>query len=248
MKKALLIPDTHRPFHDRKAYNLMLKVAQDVKPDEIVILGDYADFYSVSSHAKDPRIPQMLIDEVNDVLDGLAEIDKIWPDAKKIFIEGNHEYRLERYLCERAPALFGVTSTEHLLQLAGRINWRFVPYGPNQKHKILNSFLSARHEPLGTTAKATASKALCSVVYGHIHRIEESHIVGLDELNHVSFSVGWLGDKTKDQVFSYVKGHWQWQLGFGLVYVDPASRYFYHQKVHILDNYTCVVNGKLYKA
>jgi hypothetical protein len=86
------------------------------------------------------------------------------------------------------------------------------------------------------------------VVYGHIHRIEESHIVGLDGTNHVAFSVGWLGDKRKDKIFNYVKGHWQWQLGFGLVWVDPATNYFYHQKIHILDNYTCVVNGKKYKA
>jgi predicted phosphodiesterase len=246
MKLALIIPDTHRPYQDRKAYNLMMTVAKDLRPDEIVILGDYADFYSVSSHGKDPRILQMLIDEVEDVLAGLDEIDAEFPNAKKIFIEGNHEFRLERYLSDKAPALFGITSTEHLLKLNQRPNWRFVPYSPHQNHRVLGSHLSARHESLGTTAKATSQKALCSLVYGHIHRIEESHIVGLDGTNHVSFSVGWLGNKLH-KVFHYVKTHWQWQLGFGLVWVDPVTKYFYHQKVHILDNYSCVVNGKKYK-
>lgn len=225
----------------------MLEVSQTLGVNEVVILGDYADFYSVSSHAKDPRILQMLTDEVESVLDGLDEIDKLFPNAAKVYLEGNHEFRLERYLIDKAPSLFGVTDTEHLLKLNKRPGWTFRPYSPHQAHKVLGSYLSARHEPLGTTAKATAGKALCSLVYGHIHRIEESHIVGLDGSNHVSFSVGWLGSK-HHRVFSYVKTHWQWQLGFGLVWVDPATKYFYHQKVHILENYTCVVNGKKFKA
>lgn len=248
MDCALIVPDTHRPYHDKKAYALMLEVASYIKPKEICILGDYADFYSVSSHAKDPRVFNMLTDEVIDVLFGLEEFDKLFPDAKKVFISGNHEFRLERYLVDKAPALFGVTSTPHLLEIHGRPNWKFVPYGPNQMHKILGSYLTARHEPLANSAKATASKALCSLVYGHIHRIEESHLVGLDGTNHVCFSVGWLGDKRKDQIFDYVKGHHQWQLGFGIAYVDPKTKFFYHQKIHIMNNYTCVVNGKLFKA
>jgi len=224
----------------------MIQVAKDLSPHEIVLLGDYADFYSVMSHQKDPRIATMLVDEVSSVLDGLNELDFLFPEAKKVFLEGNHEYRLERYLVSQAPALFGVTSTEHILKMHQRPNWTFVPYGPHQSYNILGSKLVARHEPLGNSAKLTATRALCNLVYGHIHRIEESHIVGLDGKNHVCFSVGWLGDKRKDLVFNYVKGHHQWQMGFGIVYVDPSTGFFYHQKIHIMDNYTCVVNGKLY--
>ena len=228
----------------------MLEVASYLKSQikEIVILGDHADFYSVSSHAKDPRVFSMLEDEVVDVLAGLEEIDVNFPDAKKVFIEGNHEFRLERYLCDRAPALFGVTETRSVLGFDQRPHWKFVNYGPNQSHQVLGSKLVARHEPLASSAKATASKALCSLVYGHIHRIEESHLVGLDGTNHVCFSVGWLGDKRKDKIFDYVKAHHQWQMGFGLAWVDSTTGYFYHQKIHILENNTCVVNGKLFKG
>lgn len=240
LKLALIIPDSHRPFHHIKAYKLMLAVANYFGPQEIVILGDYADFYSVTSHSKDPRIFQMLTDEVIDVNNGLDELDNLFPKAKKVFLEGNHCYRLERYLCDKAPALFGVTSTEFLLKLNQRPNWTFIPYGPNQSYNVLGSYLRARHEPLGSSAKATASKAVCSLVYGHIHRIEMSHLVGLDGTDHICFSVGWLGDKRNDKVFGYVKGHHQWQLGFGLVWVDDATRNFYPQTVHILE-----VNGKL---
>lgn len=230
----------------------MLNVACDIKNlSEIVILGDFADFYSVSSHSKDPRVFNLLKDEVEDVNDRLDELDMAWPDVKKVYLEGNHEFRLERYLINQAPALFGITSIPHLFGLDKRPKWQFVSYGPRQKHKVLNSYLSARHEPLGTNARLTANRALSSLVYGHIHRIEESHIVGLDEKNHVCFSVGWLGNKDAQcngaMIFDYVKNHHQWQMGFGIVYVDPSTGYFYHQKVHIMDNYTCVFNGKKYR-
>lgn len=248
LKKALIIPDSHIPYHDRKAYNLMLKVAKEIGIDEVVILGDLADFFAVNSHGTHPQVFQMLIDEVDEVNKELDKLDKLFPRAKKVFIEGNHEYRLERYLLSKAPALFGVTSTEHLLNINRRKNWKFINYGPNQVYKILGSKLKARHEPLASSAKATASKALCSLVYGHIHRIERSHLVGLDGTDHMCFSVGWLGDKRNDKIFGYVKGHHQWQLGFGLVYVDDKSKYFYADTVQILDNYTCVVDGKIYKG
>lgn len=255
LRIVLLIPDTHRPYHDRRAYALMLRVYAEITSKyaghadfEIMILGDYADFYAVNSHGKDPRLVSMLVDEVADVIAGLDELDRLFPFAKKTYIEGNHEYRLERYLCSKAPELFGITDTQYLLKMHGRPNWSFISYGPNQAVAVGGSKLIARHEPLSNSAKATASKALCSLVYGHIHRIEESHLVGLDGTNHVCFSVGWLGDKNKDKVFDYVKGHHQWQLGFGLVFVDTLTNYFYHDKVHILDNYTCAVAGKIYKG
>jgi hypothetical protein len=248
LKLAALIPDTHRPFHDRRAYNLMIKVLIDLKPDEITMLGDYADIYNLTSHGKDAGLVTSLVEEIEDVNAGLDEIDRLFPKSKKVYIQGNHEYRFERYVNSKCPELFGVTQFDYLLNLNKRSNWKYIHYGPRQRHNVLDSYLVARHEPLGSSAKATATKALCSLVYGHIHRIEESHIVGLDGTNHVSFSVGWLGDKTLDKVFGYVKGHHQWQLGFGLVWVDTKTRYFYHHKIHILDNYTCVVNGKEYRG
>lgn len=248
LKKVLLIPDTHRPYHDKKAYNLMIRAARDIMVDEIVILGDYADIYSLNSHGgKNPVLPTTLVEEIEDVNKGLDELDMLFPRAKKIFIQGNHEYRFERYILDKCPELFGVTEFSNLINIQKRYNWKFIHYGPNQMYDVGGSYLKARHEPLASSAKATASKALCSLVYGHIHRIEESHLVGLDGTNHVCFSVGWLGDKSLDKIYGYVKGHHQWQMGFGLVYVDPATRYFYHQKIHIMDNYTCLINGKLYK-
>lgn len=229
----------------------MLEVASYISPDEIIILGDYADFYFASGHGpKHPKLLNTTVDEVESVNQGLDELDKLFPRSKKKFIEGNHEFRLTRFCQNKCPELFGYVDSQHLFKIQER-GWNWISYGPNQRTQVLGSKLYARHEPFGSSAKATAARALCSVVYGHIHRIEESHIVGLDGTNHVAFSVGWLGDKRKDEIFGYVKGHQQWQLGFGLVYVDQSTGMFFHNKIHIIDKsgkFHCVVNGKRFTS
>ncbi|MFN7262225.1 MAG: hypothetical protein ACK5UJ_00275 [Pseudobdellovibrionaceae bacterium] len=249
LKLAVIIPDSHVPYHDKKAFQILKKVMLHYKKQisEIVILGDFADFYAVNSHGKHPKLLHTLEEEVQGVQSELDWFDKNFASATKVFIEGNHEWRLARFIYQNAPALFGVTSTEGILKLHNRPKWKFIPYSPQQSYQVMGSKLTARHEPLASSVKATASKALCSLVYGHIHRIEESHLVGLDGTNHVCFSVGWLGNKKLDEVYGYVKGHHQWQLGFGLAWVDTSTGYFYHQKVHILDNYSCVIDGKVFK-
>ena len=247
MKRCLIIPDTHIPFHDTKAYALMLKVAQDYKPHEIVILGDFADFYSVSSHSKDPSVLSLLVDEVESVNSALDELDMLFPRAKKVFIEGNHEYRLERYLVDKAPALFGVTDLNYLFNLHGRPNWSLIPYGPSQSYSVGGGKLTARHEPPKGSILNIAKEAGCSIVFGHVHRKLEAHHVSLEGVNRIAICPGWLGDKRQKKIFGYVKNHHQWQLGFMLVDVEESG-WFHINPIHILDNMTCLYNGKLYKG
>lgn len=245
LKWCLLIPDTHRPYHNVRAYNCMMNAAADIGLAEVLILGDYADFYAVSRYKKNPRIPSMLETEIESVNEGLDEIDEAFPDAKKVFIEGNHELRLETYLIESAPALFGITCCELLFKLDKRPKWSWIPWTPSQQYKVMGTDLYARHRPHASTAKGTASKALVNIVYGDIHRAEEAHTVGLDGKDYVAWCPGWLGDKRKEEIFGYVNGHHQWQTGFGLVASDGKN--FYHQSINIKEDNTCVVNGKKYK-
>jgi hypothetical protein len=212
-----------------------------------VILGDFADFYWVSNHPKDPRVCASLLDEVDEVNKILDWMDQHFPRAQKVYLEGNHEFRLERYLVSTAPALFGVTDLRFLLKLNQRPNWKFVPYGPNQAHRVLGSNLVARHTPLASNAKQAAMKAGCSLVYGHIHRSESAHAVGLLGQTHQAFSPGWLGDQRYVEVFGYVRDHHQWQLGFGLVYQSQTRAHqVFSQVIHISDDITAQVGSSFY--
>lgn len=248
MKKVGIIMDCHRPYHNVKAYAAMMNAFAGWGLDALYIIGDYADMYAINGHGpKHPKLFQMLVDERDDVVEGLDEIDKTWPKIPKHFIEGNHEFRFERYLVSKCPELFGVTDIQHLLGFPQRKNWKFHSYGPNQLARVLGSKLYIKHEPSSSNPQTVARESAANIVYGHIHRIVEGHHVGLDRSNYVAFSAGCMADIRKDEVFGYVKGHHKWQLGFATVLIDEKTGFFYHQKHQVLENMTCVVNGKLYR-
>lgn len=246
IKKALVIPDCHIPYEDKRAYELMLAVAKDVDPDEITILGDYADFYCLSAWGKEPGYNQVLQEEVCEVIERLKELNRLFPNAKKIYIEGNHEYRLARYINRNCPDLYGVVDVKIILELSV-LDYHFIPYGPYQKYNILDSKLIARHEPLAGgkhVAQATAEKAMHSVIFGHTHRIQEAQVVAMNGENYRGISSGWLGDSSSD-VMQYVKSHHQWAQGFSVVSVLNDGTWF-NQLIHIID-YKCLYNGYLYE-
>lgn len=228
----------------------MLNVARDQDIHTIVIKGDFADFYSVSRYSKDPRIAAHLISEVDAVNARLDELDRLFPRAKKIYIEGNHENRLEKYIMEKCPALFGITEIKRMFKLAERPFWQFIPYGSSQSYQLLGSKLNIRHVPGASSAKAAATKAIANISYGHIHRSELSYVTSMDGSQYVAYCAGWMGDKRNNLVFDFVPSHHQWNLGFSLVWVDEDTKDFYVQIVPIVGHdkdVSCVVNGKLYK-
>ncbi len=245
-KKALIIPDVHAPYHDQKAYDIMLQIGKAYNPDEIILMGDFGDFYAVQSYCKEPNIEGLLIKEVREVRDMLKELSQLFKKSKLIYIEGNHEDRLRRYISQKAPELFGLVGVEDLLCLK-EYGYKFIKYEPAQKHHICGSTLIARHEPSTggvNAARGTILKSLCSVVYAHTHRKDESNIISLNGKNFRSFCPGWIGDKNNG-VFTYVKGHHQWTQGFALVDV-LSNRDFHHNIIDIIDH-KAMFNDKIYK-
>ncbi len=224
----------------------MLEAAVYFGVDEIVLLGDYADFYSVSRHRKDPRVGTLLLEEVQSVRDGLDEFDRLFPQAKKVFLEGNHELRLEAYLIDQAPALFGVTQVDVLFELNVRPLWSFYPFGRSQAYKVLESELFAFHRPKASSPKLHIQKTLVSSVYGDVHKIERAHLVSLDKRHLTAVCPGWLGD-VRSRVFDYMPTVPQWQLGFAFVCLESTSMDFYIDTFEIKNN-RALVYGKEFKA
>lgn len=243
-----IIPDCHIPYEDKRAYQLMLDVFKDSPALEaIYILGDYADFYSVSSHGKSPWVKNLLKDELYEVHSRLKELRKLFPKKRIVYIEGNHEFRLARYIEKNCPDLFDLIGCEELLKL-NEYEIEFVPYGPNQFVQVEHANLYARHEPISGgvhVAHGTVTKAMRSVIFGHTHRIQESQIVSIDGDNFRGISSGWLGDTSSD-IFNYVKSHHQWAHGFSLVTILKDGSWF-NQLCHII-NYKCQANGFLYEG
>ena len=237
---ALLIPDCHVPFQNKRALDVLHKAAALLKPTTIAILGDFADMYSVSFHPKNPNVHESLKSEVDAVNVELDRFDRHGA-TRKIYIHGNHEFRLNRYLNEKAPALFGAVDCDSLFKLKER-GWESVQY--THHTKVGKLFLTHDTGVAGPTAHVKAGATFeHSVVIGHVHRINTHYFGNATGETHVAASLGWLGDRDQIDYMHPIKVYKDWSLGFGIAYIEPNG-ITHLQAVPIID-YKCVVNGQL---
>lgn len=241
LEKILLIPDTHVPYHDKKAFDLVLKVGKEVKPEYVIVGGDFIDNYSVSSHDKNPNRALKLKEEVDETIKELKRIKGIGA-KNNVFLGGNHEDRLERYLAQKAPELYNIISTPKILEL-DNIGFKYVPY--KQIYKI--GKLGVTHD-LGKAGRTAHLKALDdyqnNIVIFHTHRLGYAIEGDVEGNKHVGAMLGWLGDVEAVDYKHKAMAKKEWALGFGIGYLDTKTNFVYLAPIPIVD-YTCVVEGKL---
>ena len=115
--KTAIINDLHRPFHDPTALATVLDIISDAHIDRIILNGDVMDMYNVNSHGPThPLVGSLLEDEISDTRMWLEELRKRFPEKEIIFLYGNHEDRLERFLIQYARKLFNLIKAFCFLQ------------------------------------------------------------------------------------------------------------------------------------
>lgn len=244
IERVLFVPDSHSPYEDKRAWRLMLEAAQGFKPHTIVHIGDFADFYKISSHSKDPSRTLRFKQEIAATRERRAELDALGA-KRRVFCEGNHCDRLRRYLAEKAPELFEFVSTDELLELT-KNGWEFYPYREVAKVGKLN----ITHD-VGGGGKYSTARALDvfqhSVVIGHHHAMQY-HVAGDATGGYqVGAQFGWLGDIKAVDYMSKVKVQRTWSLGFGVGYHHVPSGIVHLVPCPIV-KYSVVVEGRRYAA
>lgn len=240
---GLVISDCHRPFHSLPAWRLFTTLVKQERPAYIVINGDYVDYYALSRHDKDPKRATAFDYELAVAREGLREIEKLAPQAKLIYIDGNHEDRLRRYLWTKAPELSASISTPGLLNLD---RWTHVGY---KKHWRLGK-MHFTHD-VGATGRHAVARALdvyqhC-VTTGHSHRFQtivEGNALGE---NKISASYGHTCDIDQVDYMHEAKAKKDWALGFGAFWHNPANGLVYTQPLPII-NGTLMFSGKIYRG
>lgn len=239
LKKVFFFPDSHIP-NEHENYAVALRACRAFAPDTIVLLGDWMDAESLSSHA--PTKPGLtdFNAEVEYARARLDELDAVPGVSKKVYIMGNHEWRLERYLAERAPALFKSVSLPALLGLHER-GWVSSAYHETYKLGKLNVTHDTGSAGLNAHRSA-ASDHMGSTVIGHTHRMAYEVRGKLSGAPYVAAMFGWLGDPKKVDYLHQAKAA-HWTHGFGIGYVQDNG------VVHIVPvpiiNGECVVEGRL---
>lgn len=235
-ERILIIPDTHFPKVHPVWLRVMKKVIPAFKPHRTILLGDHIDAACVSSH---PSTSFAEEDEVTSLTKEYEEclnfIKKI--PGKKIYIEGNHEWRVER----RCLAIGGKWGRDVYDTLSPKrfftsniAGLQWVDY--IQKGTAYYTILPGLVAVHGLShAKNAAQKHLniakgSSIVFGHTHRIQYETSADLSGRPIEAWSPG---------CGSELRAYWrhggtsEWRLGFGTVLVSKNGEWSSNiHKVH----------------
>lgn len=215
-ERFVVISDVHYPYEDKKAIKAMLEFIKLHKVQTVLLNGDILDMYDVSSFDKSPDRINSLQSELNKAKALFKELRKILPEARIVFIKGNHCERLERYL-KKHPELFSLDCLKlpKLLEL-DKYNIEY-----QDKHFKLGS-LKITHGSVvrkfsAYTAHAEMDKHDCSGISGHTHRL------GTFYKKTPSRYMAWYeGGCLCDTSPEYVTSP-DWQQGFIYGYIEKDS-------------------------
>ena len=235
----VVLSDVHVPFMDVGAVKMAVDFIKEQKPNTVHLLGDIADAWSLSRFDKDPMRRLNLQEELDSVRDWLVLVRDTVPKAKIIYSEGNHEFRLRKYLRSEAKALAGLRALtlEKLLDFDRlKIHWQ-----PQDRPYRIGSLLFTHGQCCskwsGQTARQHYEKYGCCVIHGHTHRLGAFYHRNVENV-FGCWENGCLCSLNPDYVTTP-----DWQHGFSVVWNNRdrfhveqialiGGVYCYHGKTH----------------
>ncbi len=187
MTVHLVIPDPHaHPDHDNKRADYLSKLIIDIRPDVVVNLGDQFDMASLSGYDKGKR-SFVGRSYRNDVNSGLEFSDRLWSPVKAtkkrlphtIYLEGNHEHRIEKAL-DLNPELAGTIDFtdydldrhyDQVIRYEGGTPGNIEIDGITYAHYFISGVMG---RPIGGEhpAYSLGVKLGSSVTAGHLHTLD----------------------------------------------------------------------------
>jgi hypothetical protein len=245
--RLIAVPDLQVPYHDKASLAAVEKLMADYRFDTYLQIGDFMDLDCISSHNKnnlravEAKRLDYDYDEGNKILDRHQDIiRRNNKNARFVMLEGNHEYRIERFI-DAIPQLEGKIEVPTCLEF-GRRKFEWVPYW--SKGKIFKhgkaSFIHGRYTNQ-FHAKKHVDAYGCNIFYGHTHDVqtfsremygEDSTIVGQS-----------LGCICRNQ--SYMRGAPnKWQQAITIFEFFPDGNFTYNL-IRIF-KHRFIYNGKVY--
>ena len=99
-----VLSDIHVPYHDETALRAAVEHLQAEKVDCLLLNGDWADFYSISRHEKNPK-HRNFRNELAAGRDLLKWLRQEFPGIRFVAKLGNHEERWDSWLWQHAPEI-----------------------------------------------------------------------------------------------------------------------------------------------
>lgn len=228
-QSMIVASDIHDECCDPFWRRVFIDTIKRAQPDKVVLGGDVFDLAEFGRYTIDPR-QWDIVTKIQWVHDFLADIRKAAPDAEIVFIEGNHEHRLLRYLTDNAAPLKVLLSDLHgwtVPKLLGldKYEVRYVARADlatftatnvvkeiSKNYEVFYDCFLVDHFPDGK------SKGLPGVNgHHHKHMVESLY-------SHIFQSYEWhqLGSGHRRQA-EYCAGE-KWNMGFMLVDIDTQNQ------------------------
>jgi len=168
-----VINDTHHPFQDKKIIRLVDSFLEEYKPNVIIYNGDLNDFYQVSVFDKNPDRVTRLQDDVDQTKAYLRKHREMMPDTLMYFLEGNHEYRWQKFLWTKAPEMSSLDCLN--IKELFNLNDLGIIHLPYEEGLMINGLFLVTHGDIasihsGYTAKRMYEKHGGCGICGHCHR------------------------------------------------------------------------------
>lgn len=260
------------PIHDERALDVALAICRDADPDLVVLVGDNLDLAELGKYIVTPAYQQTTQATIDRATVLCGQIRAVAPRAQIVWLAGNHEERLPKYLLQNAVAAFGlrrgnapeswpVMSVPYLCRL-DEFGIEYRPGYPASSVWITER-LRVVHGDRVASGNSTAHKYLSteksSVIYGHIHRREWAERTREDHDGPRTVLAASPGCLARiDGAVPSVKGgvdldgrpvtrHEDWQQGLAVIPYDPESGRFCYEQIAIHDGWA-MWRGKEYQA
>jgi len=235
--------DIHLPYEDKQTLAGVKAMLKDNKFDKIILGGDILDLNEISRFNEDkPRLKtEKLMESFASGNAFLDELQALTRGSEIIYLEGNHEYRVEAYM-DKNEELSGLLEIEKNLKLKERKIQLVRSHSKGEMYRIGNASFMHGLYVNSNHAKKTAQTHKYDTFYGHTHDVMEFPVVLKgDDDTRVAKSLGCLC--SYDQ--TYLKGNpTNWQQGFGIFHFFPDGAY-QEQTIKIY-KHRFFYNGKVY--
>ncbi len=173
----VFLSDIHVPFEDKIAVAFTLKIIKKLQPDLVWLGGDIVDFMALSRWDKSPRRKLMLQEELDATVILLEKLRTAAPRAQMVWMDGNHEHRLEKYLLNKAEEFAYLRALElpYLLDM-DKLEIKYVGHGKPQKVGHLYHLHGDEFSSGSTNiARGQLMKLQKNAISGHNHRHQNDY-------------------------------------------------------------------------
>lgn len=179
---TMVISDVHYPFQDDNAISVMLKIHQYLRPSTTILNGDILDFQQLSKFINDPFDKNTVLKQINLVIELIKKLQKYSNEI--IYLEGNHEVRLQKYLITRAPELVQLLDLESIINNKLDKSIEFIKsngkesYISYDNNNILIGHFNSASRFSAYTARILIDKMRTNIIQGHTHRLGTYYVSG----------------------------------------------------------------------